>query len=79
VHIFIDETGTFTGIGQPLSVSMLGALPDAPSYSASAFNSHSDGLYEAQSPQRPMRAKSNLLARFNLICPPHPFTTPSNF
>jgi hypothetical protein len=26
VHIFIDETGTFTGIGQPLSISMIGAL-----------------------------------------------------
>jgi hypothetical protein len=31
LHIFIDETGTFTGIGQPLSISMIGALivPDA--------------------------------------------------
>jgi hypothetical protein len=31
VHIFIDETGTFTGIGKPLSISMIGALivPDA--------------------------------------------------
>jgi hypothetical protein len=31
MHIFIDETGTFTGIGQPLSISMIGALivPDA--------------------------------------------------
>lgn len=31
MHIFIDETGTFTGIGQPLSISMLGALivPDS--------------------------------------------------
>ena len=26
MHIFIDETGTFTGIGQPLSISMIGAL-----------------------------------------------------
>jgi hypothetical protein len=26
LHIFIDETGTFTGIGQPLSISMIGAL-----------------------------------------------------
>ncbi|WP_315751461.1 MULTISPECIES: hypothetical protein [unclassified Bradyrhizobium] len=31
MHIFIDETGTFTGIGQPLSISMIGALivPDS--------------------------------------------------
>ncbi|WPO43177.1 hypothetical protein [Tardiphaga sp. 42S5] len=31
MHIFIDETGTFTGVGQPLSISMIGALivPDA--------------------------------------------------
>jgi hypothetical protein len=31
VYIFIDETGTFTGIGKPLSISMIGALivPDA--------------------------------------------------
>jgi hypothetical protein len=31
LHIFIDETGTFTGIGHPLSISMIGALivPDA--------------------------------------------------
>ena len=31
MHIFIDETGTFTGIGQPNSISMIGALivPDA--------------------------------------------------
>jgi hypothetical protein len=31
LHIFIDETGTFTGIGQPNSISMIGALivPDA--------------------------------------------------
>jgi hypothetical protein len=26
MHIFIDETGTFTGIGQPLTISMIGAL-----------------------------------------------------
>ena len=26
MHIFIDETGTFTGIGKPLSISMIGAL-----------------------------------------------------
>ncbi|WP_194406364.1 hypothetical protein [Bradyrhizobium sp. CCBAU 53351] len=26
MHIFIDETGTFTGVGQPLSISMIGAL-----------------------------------------------------
>jgi hypothetical protein len=31
MYIFIDETGTFTGIGQPLSISMNGAMivPDA--------------------------------------------------
>jgi hypothetical protein len=31
LHIFIDETGAFTGIGQPLSISMIGALivPDS--------------------------------------------------
>ena len=31
MHIFIDETGTFTGIGKPMSISMIGALivPDS--------------------------------------------------
>jgi len=45
--------------------------PDAWSFGASACNSRSDRPFEAQ---RPMRAKSNLLARFDLICPVHPFT-----
>jgi hypothetical protein len=26
MHILIDETGTFTEIGQPLSISMIGTL-----------------------------------------------------
>jgi hypothetical protein len=45
MHIFIDETGAFTGIGQPLSISMIGALivPDGRlrslNYGDSAFNS----------------------------------------
>jgi hypothetical protein len=38
------------------------------SYGDSASNSRSDLLYEAQSRRRPMRAKSNSLKRFNLIC-----------
>jgi hypothetical protein len=39
-----------------------------PNCDDSTFNSRSGGPYVAQGPQRPMRAKPNLLKRFNLIC-----------
>jgi hypothetical protein len=35
--------------------------------------------YAPAAVKNPLRQKSNLLARFNLICPVHPFTPPRNF